>query len=509
MLSIIVKNCKTIVLTLALVTGFSITAFSQFRAYKPGTGRAMILDPGGKEFVMRGINLQVGDWDNYNRNILLPFHTWLKARRVNAVRLAWYTGWTNTANDVKLSNPAALGKYIATFAKSKIVSVVTLFGYTGLNTNTLVNSGSISGGPTFKDRPIKSAAIWWGNNRAAIQAAFVKAYGKNIDFEQFAIINIANEVSNSTDTEASWALAYNRKDTYGNGVDYTPISYMRAKGYKGILLIDALNYAQNPNAIYTQGKNIYDPNNNLGFSVHMYDEWGAGNLNKYDPVGHIKGFPNQSRPVIIGEFGESHAQDINEDAIMNTANTSGIGWLAWTLWGEGKYKQLDVFQTNPTAVSKGGGKYEPRPRTPLALTAWGLKLFPASGTNRFIRNYKNPASSVGGTWPLVEEQTPELALNIDATPAPKLEVTVGDLSAKLFPNPTGGAFNLEFNSPEEDNIEVAVYDLKGSRLKQYKQGVVTGENRLELMAPDQPGVYVVQALTDKGKRFASTLVVSE
>jgi hypothetical protein len=491
---------KVLFTTLLIINGYSTILMGQhFRAYKtPAPNiRSVILDPKGKEFVMRGVNLQSSDWDNpaptggANRYFLrnrLPF---LASKGVNAVRICWRTGWTGSSAG-KLTHPTELGKYIGLAAKQGIVSVVSLMDFTGFQAGTSFALPK----SLIKEAHTSTwwAAYWFAKHRALIQGGFNQAFGSSVNIDKYLILNPVNELSDpfKGDNATTWVNAYSAGQNWpGNIRNVSPITYMRRAGYKGLIIIDAFNWAQDPAIIKSHGQYVLDPlgARNIGYGVHMYDAWKVpGGLN---PATYIPTFKTYDRPVIIGEFAHFHDFDIDEASIMNQAQVNATGWFAWTLWGEGARKtaNLDMLTWH------NGNNQDAGPSVANTLTAWGQQIFGKIAADKRLRaNF------------LVAEETAELAVS---TPTPKLEVTVGDLTARLFPNPTGGAFNLEFNSPEEDNIEVAVYDLKGSRLKQYKQGVVTGENRLELMAPDQPGVYVVQALTNKGKRFASTLVVSE
>lgn len=476
----------------------------------------------GLGLVMRGFNVNVADWDNPGNNGAHGVRTIqnynFNNKKSNTIRIVW----KHKNKNANFRDAATLGAYIAHCVVHNTVPMVELHDYTGFNVSYKFAE------PTLMPGRVENAmfwtGLWWYKNSARIQAGFnnaMRVLNKPTlikPWQSYAILNFGNEIgsmnppqkqnpangefyggpaipySQLNDAMAKWASAHITRYNYGPGLGLlTPLQLIR-KVYRGIIVIDAFDYGQNPNSIYNHQAALLRADPQLAFSIHTYGDWATGATGgKYDPKQHINTFAGQVYPVILGEIAPSfrNGANIDEAAILTTCKEKNIGWLAWVFWGEGEMPaQLNLV--GPTSTT-GPVNYQ--------LTTWGKTIF--GGTGGTMTDWR-PKITLG---PLLKES--EIPTELSTSPAPKLEVTVSDLSAKLFPNPTGGAFNLEFNSPEEDNIEVAVFDLKGSILKQYKHGVVTGENRLELMAPDQPGVYVVQALTGKGKRFASTLVVSE
>ena len=503
-------------------------SFGQFKR----NGRN-IVDPKGKLFVMRGLNFNAADWDSDNKKFNRPgLANFNKSFCIEGIKMMWDKSG-NTARIVwKFKNKyptfrdsRILGNYIAICAYYGVTAVVELHDYTGYNSAHVFNEPLLDPTRRIKANATYWAALWWYTNYSRINTAFqtkLRSYGGNYvnlarhSWSRYAILNIGNEIGAlyppagggtvNTDNAVSWSNSFITRKVFPRIGTLSPLELIRKAGYNGIIMIDAFEYGQDINAVYTHASKILAKDPQIVFAVHMYGDWANGGKHGID--GNLTAWGRSTYPIITGEFGPGFRNGavINADLVLTKSRDLNLGWLAWTYWGEGELPQiLDVMQSI-TYNNVKQPRYELLygPNDPLKtvkpmFTSWGLKLFPGGGD---IYNAKPLASR------FAETELPDLS-SVTPTPAPKLEVTVGDLSAKLFPNPTGGAFNLEFNSPEEDNIEVAVFDLKGSRLKQYKHGVVTGENRLELMAPDQPGVYVVQALTDKGKRFASTLVVSE
>jgi mannan endo-1,4-beta-mannosidase len=69
----------------------------------------------------------------------------------------------------------------------------------------------------------------------------------------------------------------------------------------------------------------------------MYCEW---KVDGSSPISLLPGVKNAGIPVIVGEFGFQHTEgggtcDINEAQVISTANSNGIGWMAWSWKGNG------------------------------------------------------------------------------------------------------------------------------------------------------------------------------
>ena len=118
-----------------------------------------------------------------------------------------------------------------------------------------------------------------------------------------------------------------------------------------------------------------DPQHNTVFSVHMYGVYGsaAAITNYFDA------FQRAGLPLVVGEFGWKHLDgDVDEGAIINEAQSRGIGYLGWSWSGNsGGVEYLDMTANfNP-------GK----------LTPWGERVF--NGANG-IRATSKEATIYGG-----------------------------------------------------------------------------------------------------------------
>jgi mannan endo-1,4-beta-mannosidase len=75
-----------------------------------------------------------------------------------------------------------------------------------------------------------------------------------------------------------------------------------------------------------------DPDRNTIFSIHMYGVFDmASEIQSY-----VSTYVNNGLPLVIGEFGWNHSDgNPDEDAIMATAQSYGIGYLGWSWSGNG------------------------------------------------------------------------------------------------------------------------------------------------------------------------------
>ena len=96
-----------------------------------------------------------------------------------------------------------------------------------------------------------------------------------------------------------------------------------------------------------------DTAKNTGFSVHMYGVYDtAAEITSY-----VNAFKTANLPLVIGEFGYNHSDgNPDEDAIMATAVSEGIGYMGWSWSGNGGgVEYLDmVTGFNASQISSWG-----------------------------------------------------------------------------------------------------------------------------------------------------------
>ena len=77
----------------------------------------------------------------------------------------------------------------------------------------------------------------------------------------------------------------------------------------------------------------------------------------------------------------------------------------------------------------------------------------------------------------------------------------------VYPNPFKQQVNFEFNSANQNNVNLAVYDLSGKVVAQYNQKIDVGSHRFTFR-PDKPGVYLMK-VSDKSNVYTSTIICQE
>ncbi|RLD43836.1 MAG: hypothetical protein DRI86_08975 [Bacteroidetes bacterium] len=80
-------------------------------------------------------------------------------------------------------------------------------------------------------------------------------------------------------------------------------------------------------------------------------------------------------------------------------------------------------------------------------------------------------------------------------------------SAKVYPNPSNGTFNLEIDADKTMNVEISIYDLSGRIVWNTASSVNTGINNISISATDLPaGAYLMQVVSNN-KTFVSSLII--
>jgi hypothetical protein len=323
-----------------------------------------LLDANGNNFVIKGVNVPLA-WfvTDVNNNIAAI----KSATGVNCLRIVVST---TTADN-------AWQTCVQKCIDNKIIPIVELHDVTGNNTPSELNR----------------MAQFWASKAAYLTSPAIAKY---------ILINIANEWSdwnmsaNATGTisRVTW------RDSY-----ITAVKTMRDAGIKTTLICDAAGYGQDNKTqtllAYAKAVQASDAYHNCLFSVHMYCEWSVGGNSNVATL--LPGIKNAGIPIIVGEFGweESNGNggycDIDESLIINTANTNGIGWIAWSWKGNGGVENvLDL--SNDWAGTN--------------LTAWGKTVTSGAGGTKtaitasvFTTTSTNTAPSVSITAPITNTTT--------------------------------------------------------------------------------------------------------
>lgn len=288
---------KKLILSLGLVLLF----INKMSAQGFSISGSQLLDANGNNFVMKGINVPLAWFVNDVNN--------------NIANIKNVTGSNCFRIVVTTSTPDnAWQTCVQKCIDNKIIPMVELHDVTGNNSPENLNN---------------MAKFW------ASKADFIT----KPEIAKYILVNIANEWGDwhmsATPTGAVSRVTW--RDAY-----VTAVKTIRDAGIKTTIVVDAGGYGQDNKAqtllSYAKDVQASDPYHNCLFSIHMYCEWSVNGNSTITT--HLPAVKNAGIPVIVGEFGYQHSEgtgtcDIDEVAIINTANANGIGWLAWSWKGNG------------------------------------------------------------------------------------------------------------------------------------------------------------------------------
>ena len=277
------------------IAGCAVLSLSNLSYAGFSTSGTQILDDNGEPFIFRGVNHP---------------HTWYNSRTpqalsdiasvgANAVRVVLSNG-THGGNWGR-DSAAQVGDIIQQCKQNKLVCMLEIHDATGH--------------PESADSSHMSTAIdYWLDIASVLQGE-----------ENFILINLANEPFGNTASPADWVNAH-----------VEGIERLRSAGLNHTLVVDAANWGQDwQNIMLDNAQAIIDsdPNNNLVFSVHMYEVY----QNRERIENYVSSFLNRYNvPLIVGEFGADHQGNfVDADSIMAVAEAYSIGYLGWSWSGNG------------------------------------------------------------------------------------------------------------------------------------------------------------------------------
>jgi mannan endo-1,4-beta-mannosidase len=325
-----------------------------------------LLDANGNNFVIKGLNIPtawfVTDVNNNIANIR-------NRTGANCLRIVVTTATSDAAWQTSVTNCIA----------NKMIPMVELHDVTGNNSPGELN---------------RMAQFW------ASKASFLT----RSDIAKYILINIANEwgdwfmSANATGSPSriTWRDAYK-----------TAVQTIRNAGITTTIVIDAPGYGQDNKTqtllTYARDVQASDPYHNCLFSLHMYCEWKVGGNSAISLLPEVK---NAGIPVIVGEFGFQHSEgsgtcDINEAQVISTANSNGIGWMAWSWKGNGGgVEYLDLS-------NDWGG---------TSLTSWGNTIVNGAGGTKTavtasVFSTTNPGPVADGTYRIIARHSSK-SLNV-------------------------------------------------------------------------------------------------
>ncbi|GJM62468.1 hypothetical protein PEDI_30200 [Persicobacter diffluens] len=396
-----------------------------------------LLDANGNPFVMKGINVPHAWFASRTEQSLID----IAATGANAVRVVLTTGdrWTRVNGEV-------VADIIEQCKNNALITILEVHDATGWDEQ----NGSVN--------PDLMLDYWLSPDiRAAIEGQ-----------EAYVIVNIANEPFGNTKTN-EW-----------EGWHANAISTLRNAGIKHSLMIDAPNWGQDWSGTMppaAEGLFNSDPEQNIIFSVHMYESYGNPNAVQ----NYLQQFVEMNLPLVVGEFADTHggSGDVAEQAILEYTDQLGYGFLAWSWSGNGQgLGALDIVENFSTTLTVWGEKlingtygiaatavsatvfegYNPAPtaraggnQSVVDLDEDGVELISLDGSGSFddgaIISYDwslNGISIASGVSPMVELPvgTHEIMLTVTddlgATGMDQVTITV---------NAADGRFNAALNKP--------------------------------------------------------------
>ncbi|MFE9702203.1 cellulase family glycosylhydrolase [Streptomyces sp. NPDC005930] len=299
-----------------------------------------VVEGNGNAFVMRGVNHAYTWYPDRTSSIAD-----IAAKGANTVRVVLSSGgrWTRTS-------AAQVTTLIGQCKANKVICVLEVHDTTGYGEDGAATS-------------LDQAADYWVSVKSALAGQ-----------EDYVVVNIGNEPFGNTNYTA-WTDATK-----------AAIGKLRGAGLHHALMVDAPNWGQDwSGTMRSNAASVFasDPDRNTVFSIHMYGVYDtAAEVRDY-----LNAFVGNGLPIVVGEFGNQHSDgNPDEDAIMATAQSLGIGYLGWSWSGNG-----------------GGVEYLDMVNgfDPNSLTSWGNRIFYGSNgiaaTSRRATVYGG--GGTGGTAP--------------------------------------------------------------------------------------------------------------
>lgn len=255
-----------------------------------------LLDANGNEFIMRGCNYSFA-WQRGHEESVIP-----AAKRIgcNTIRIQLTTGrrWQKCIwQDIE--------KLIDLCERNKLVAV--------FNTHDETGSDRIA--------DLMSAVDYWIEMKDLLNA-----------HKGTVIVNISNEWC-GTWNSSTWADGYRQA-----------VKRLRDAGIENTLMIDAAGWGQYPKSIGDYGKEIValDPDRNLMFSVHVYQDAGPNEARTKLSIDYAA---SAGVPAVVGEFAYEHqGHSVAYQTVLDYCTEKGLGYLAWSWTGNGPGAQAcDMF----------------------------------------------------------------------------------------------------------------------------------------------------------------------
>jgi hypothetical protein len=271
-----------------------------------------IIGPGGKEFVIKGVNVNGPGWA-FSRDTLQDVEKIVDVWQFNTVRLCAATRWDSWARH----HNSDLDALVDAFTKRGIVVMLELHDYTGIYP-PLEDDGGYVLPNTDIIRPLRDLIAWWVDK------------AERFKDNHYVWFNIMNEPGNDDSKESAEMWYY---------VHDVVIKAIRDAGADNIIVLDDHGFGQASgyrgginsyaSAVMKMGPALNEKYNNLVFSLHVYEAWTDG-YNRFHR--YFDDAENLGLCIILGEYGVLRNSVGLHNAVMNMFNAAiprNIGRIYW------------------------------------------------------------------------------------------------------------------------------------------------------------------------------------
>ncbi len=287
---------------------------------------AQLIDAYGNTFVPRAVNNASGWYDICAQYSALEALDNIAATGANSVRIGWAFDSIDPGGPdegppeqkVVGTHPELLAEILRRAVELQLVPILT-----------------------FNDSTGQTDPAW--ADRLATQITSTKYLRLFKAYEPYLLLGIANELNVPYE---HYAAAYE-----------PAIRKLRAKGYRGTLVITANEWGQGCDALLTFAPLLIarDPAHNLLFDLHMYtyvhyrraaapNQFAGGEPERI--AGCLDDLAELQVPLLIGEFGKDHSSGpVAWETIVQRANANQQGYAPWLWYGDTEYPQLNMSTT--------------------------------------------------------------------------------------------------------------------------------------------------------------------
>jgi Cellulase (glycosyl hydrolase family 5) len=272
-----------------------------------------ILDPEGREFVIKGTNVNGPHWPWARPTVPdadLMVNTW----RFNTVRVNAYPSLAT--NGCCRTNNTDLDAIVRTFTGRRVVTQIENHDFTGRYPNAA---------------ELETLKSWWVD--------LATRYRGN----PYVWFNIMNEPGNSAQVPETWRTAHEEV-----------VRAIRATGAENIIVLDGHGFGQengfsngeSGSGILTYGPYFIEKYRNITFSLHLYANWiyGETRLRAYLDAVAAKGLS-----IHAGEYGsgDDYSRGVASD-LFKVALERNLGRIVWQWFGG------DIHDLTSGGIQGGG-----------------------------------------------------------------------------------------------------------------------------------------------------------